>query len=206
MQVDEANDQRIVRKRGELDICTNIKFDFQKRTWTDHSVSDFEALTEKWETKKGFPSKLSIIPEIILFIFYLEKYSIEKPCKIGPFWENFEGLLPLKPYQPEFVSLQITKYESATISLSGAFMHSDNDLFASAQNSSTFEHLKNWYKCNGKTGFMVDTIHNANATCQKMNSTIQTFLSKVLKIEIFKWAILPYQYAHQIRHILQYRP
>ena len=58
-------------------------------------------------------------------------------------------------------------------------MHSDNDLFASVQNSSTFEHLKNWYKCNGKTGFMVDTIQNANATCQKMNSTIQTFLSQV---------------------------
>ena len=54
MQVDEANDQRVLRKRGELDICTNIQFDFQKRTWTDHSVSDFEALTEKWETKKGF--------------------------------------------------------------------------------------------------------------------------------------------------------
>ena len=58
-------------------------------------------------------------------------------------------------------------------------MHSDNDLFASVQNSSTFEHLKNWYKCNEKTGFMVDTIQNANATCQKMNSTIQTFLSQV---------------------------
>ena len=67
LQLDAANDPSVVRKRGELDICTNIQFDFQKRTWTDHSVSDFEALTEKLETKKGFPSKLSIIPRIILF-------------------------------------------------------------------------------------------------------------------------------------------
>ena len=53
--IDEPMDQRVVRKRGEVEICTNIRFDFQKRTWTDHSLSDFEALTEKWETKKGFP-------------------------------------------------------------------------------------------------------------------------------------------------------
>ena len=57
-------------------------------------------------------------------------------------------------------------------------MHSDND-YANYQNSAIYDHLKNWYKCNEKTGFMVDTIQNANATCQKMNSTIQTFLTQV---------------------------
>ena len=54
MQVDEANDQRVVRKRSELDICTNIQFDFQNRLWTDYSVSDFKAFTNRWETKEGF--------------------------------------------------------------------------------------------------------------------------------------------------------
>ena len=54
MPTDEAVDQRVVRNRGELEICTNIKFDFQKRIWTDHSVSDFIAFKERWETKKGF--------------------------------------------------------------------------------------------------------------------------------------------------------
>ena len=75
--------------------------------------------------------------------------------------------------------LQITKNDNAASSFSGAFLHSDNDLFSKNYSSTVFEHLKNWYKCKKKTGFMFDTIQNANATCQKMNSTIQTFLTQV---------------------------
>ena len=40
--------------------------------------------------------------------------------KIGPFWDNYDGLYPMQPYQPEFVVLSIRKYVNGTVKVSEA--------------------------------------------------------------------------------------
>ena len=40
---------------SEVNICTQIKFDFPTRTWMDKTASLTKDFEKKWRAKKGFP-------------------------------------------------------------------------------------------------------------------------------------------------------
>ena len=56
-----------------LEFCTDVKFDFQKRKWTDGNALQNLKFIQKWETK------------------------------FDQLWDNLQGHWPVQPYQPEFV-------------------------------------------------------------------------------------------------------
>ena len=73
--------------------------------------------------------------------------------KIGALWDNHHGLLPMQPFQPEFVVIFIRKYVNGIISASEAEIVSRNDEFHAVDLEST----KNWFQSNNDTDFMFAT-------------------------------------------------
>ena len=95
---------------------------------------------------------------------------------MGPLWDNYEGLVPKEPYQPEFVILTIRKYKNDTITMESAEIHSDNLEYPS--NSPVAKLMEYWFICNENTDFMLATIDQAYTICKQKNSTIKTYYSK----------------------------
>ena len=84
------------------------------------------------------------------------------------------------PFQPEIVMLVYEKNENGTGSYEYADIHSDNNFyFVDGVNQSTVQRMKNWFQCNDNTEFMFSTVYDAYTTCEKINSTVKTYYSKV---------------------------
>ena len=96
---------------------------------------------------------------------------------MGPLWENYPGVVPKEPYQPEFVILILRKYKNGTIALESAEIHSDN-LSYQTPDSPVEKLLEFWFICNAKSDFMIATLVEAYKTCKQLNSTIKTYYSK----------------------------
>ena len=64
-----------------IDFCTDVQYDFEKRTWTDNDALDSSEFAQHWE----------------------EKFS--------QLWQNKKYSWPKQPYQPEFVAInyRVTK-------------------------------------------------------------------------------------------------
>ena len=118
-------------------------------------------------------------------VWKIEPDQIETLRKFGLLWDNYEGLTPKLPYQPEFVTLDIRKYENKTVLYGEADIVSNTDVYPDKQNSSVLTRAKKWYKCNNDemNDFELDTIDDASENCRKMISTIKTFYSKVSPID-----------------------
>ena len=95
--------------------------------------------------------------------------------KIGAMWDNHHGLLPMQPFQPEFVVIFIRKYVNGIISASEAEIFSRNDEFY----ASDVERTKNWFQCNDDSDFMFGTIDEAYEICREMISTTKSYYSQV---------------------------
>ena len=93
-------------------------------------------------------------------------------------WDNYSGLSPIQPFQPEFVVIFIRKYVNGTILASEAEIFSSSYYFAA--DNSDLEETMNWYQCNDNFDFMFATIDKAYETCRKSVSTIKTYYSQVL--------------------------
>ena len=61
----------------DLNLCTDVMFDFEKRIWTDDSNLNSEYFLNKWEQK------------------------------FGMLWDNLVNVSPLQPYQPEIVHFRV---------------------------------------------------------------------------------------------------
>ena len=150
----------------DANLCTQIKFDFPTRTWMDKTAfvtNDFE---KKWSKKECFPT---------VFVLYRDFVS-ESSQKIGPLWDNYEGLAPKQPYQPEFVILNIRKYKNDSIRMNSVGIHSNNLEYP--QDWSVAKLREFWFICNDNSDFMLATVNQADIICKQINSTIKTYYSK----------------------------
>ena len=109
-------------------------------------------------------------------------------AKFGLLWDNYEGIVPRMPFQPEFVVLVFEKNENETSSYEYAEIHSDNNFYSvDGVNQSAVQRMKNRFQCNDNTEFIFSTINDAYSTCEKINSTVKTYYSKVC-LELFDTA------------------
>ena len=99
-------------------------------------------------------------------------------------WDNYSGLSPIQPFQPEFVAIFIRKYVNGTILASEAEIISSNNDFAA--DNSDLEETMNWFQCNdNQFDFMFATIDKAYEICRKSVSTIKTYYSQVLNTSVY---------------------
>ena len=86
--------------------------------------------------------------------------------KFGMLWDNLDNVLPLQPYQPEFVYFQIRiRNQTASVGSAG---------IVAATNPK-----KRWYQCTNSTKVSLASYFEAFDECKSINSTILTYWTKV---------------------------
>ena len=84
-------------------------------------------------------------------------------------WDNLNNVLPLQPYQPEYVYLQVRLRNQSSFVGSAGIVTATNP-------------KKRWYKCTHGTKFSIGLYFDAFNDCNDNNSTILTSWTKVSDI------------------------
>ena len=120
----------------DLNLCTDVEYDFKKRIWTDGFHLNTRNFMRKWEQK------------------------------FGMLWDNLDNVLPLQPYQPEFVYFQIRiRNQTASVGSAGIVPATHPK--------------KRWYQCTNSTKISIASYFEAFDECNGINSTILTYWTKV---------------------------